>query len=160
MIGNTHSKNGLRNSKRKELTKEEQYNALLAHLARTGQGAPVGLLKLYPDNYNWSLTEELIEEGKFAIVPSHNMGGDYHLIINDDKYYRSEVDDPNVNTIDLMRHYLGIIEDDHIVLIFNVTIREIIDSNKEKYQEWLDKYKTKLDALLELKKELDEKKLL
>ena len=45
------------------MNKKEMYEVLLKMLALTGQGVPVGLLKSYPDEYDWSLTEELIEEG-------------------------------------------------------------------------------------------------
>jgi hypothetical protein len=141
------------------MSKEEQYEALLAHLSRTGQGAPVQLLKRYPDSYDWSLTEELIKEGKFAIVPAWGSSGTEHLIINDDKYFRAEVDDPNVTTIELMRHYIGIMKEDEIVPIYNVSIKEIIEKNKDSYDEWLNKYKSKLDALLELREEMNKKGL-
>ena len=136
------------------MSKEEQYDALLAHLSRTGQGVPVKILKRYPANYDWSLTEELINEGKLTIVPAWEGCGTEHLIINDDKYFRAEVDDPNVTTIELMRHYLGIMKDDEIVPIYNLSVKELIDKNKESYTEWLNKYKHKLDALIELKEKI------
>ena len=137
------------------MNKKEMYEALLKMLALTGQGVPVGLLKSYPEDYDWSLTEELIEEGKLAIV--YGGAGHDHLIINDDKYYRREVEDPELRTIEMMRHYIGDMEDDEILPLFNISIKEIIDLNKEDHDKWLEENKVKLDALIDLKQELIEK---
>lgn len=140
------------------MNKKEMYEALLKMLALTGQGVPVGLLKSYPDEYDWSLTEELIEEGKLAIV--YGGAGHDHLIINDDKYYRREVEDPELRTIEMMRHYIGDMEDDEILPLFNISIKEIIDLNKEDHDKWLEENKVKLDALIDLKQELTKEGLL
>ena len=140
------------------MNKKEMYEALLKMLALTGQGVPVGLLKSYPDEYDWSLTEELIEEGKLAIV--YGGAGHDHLIINDDKYYRREIEDPELRTIEFMRHYIGDMEDDEIVPMFDITIKEIIDLNKEDHGKWLEENKVKLDALIDLKEELNQEGLL
>ena len=140
------------------MNKKEMYEALLKMLALTGQGVPVGLLKSYPDEYDWSLTEELIEEGKLAIV--YGGAGHDHLIINDDKYYRREIEDPELRTIEMMRHYIGDMEDDEIVPMFDISIKEIIDLNKEAHAKWLEENKVKLDALIDLKQELIQEGLL
>ena len=140
------------------MNKKEMYEALLKMLALTGQGVPVGLLKSYPDEYDWSLTEELIEEGKLAIV--YGGAGHDHLIINDDKYYRREIEDPELRTIEMMRHYIGDMEDDEIVPMFDISIKEIIDLNKEDHDKWLEENKVKLDALIDLKQELIQEGLL
>lgn len=140
------------------MNKKEMYEALLKMLALTGQGVPVGLLKSYPEDYDWSLTEELIEEGKLAIV--YGGAGHDHLIINDDKYYRREIEDPELITIEMMRHYIGDMEDDEILPLFNISIKEIIDLNKEDHDKWLEENKVKLDALIDLKEELIQKGLL
>jgi len=140
------------------MNKKEMYEALLKMLALTGQGVPVGLLKSYPDDYDWSLTEELIEEGKLTIV--YGGAGHDHLIINDDKYYRREIEDPELRTIEMMRHYIGDMEDDEIVPMFDITIKEIIDLNKEDHGKWLEENKVKLDALIDLKEELIQEGLL
>jgi hypothetical protein len=140
------------------MNKQEQYEALLKHFALTGQGVPVTLLKSYPDDYDWSLTEELIAEGKLEIV--YGGAGHDHLIIADDKYYRTEVEDPKLIYIETMRHYIGIMEDDEIVPIFNISIKEIIELNKEPYDKWVKENKTKLDALKDLKQQLIKEGLL
>lgn len=140
------------------MNKKEMYETLLKMLALTGQGVPVGLLKSYPDDYDWSLTEELIEEGKLTIV--YGGAGHDHLIINDDKYYRREIEDPELRTIEMMRHYIGDMEDDEIVPMFDITIKEIIDLNKEDHGKWLEENKVKLDALIDLKEELIQEGLL
>lgn len=140
------------------MNKKEMYEVVLKMLALTGQGVPVELLKNYPDDYDWSLTEELIEEGKLAIV--YGGAGHDHLIINDDKYYRREIEDPELRTIEMMRHYIGDMEDDEILPLFNITIKEIIDLNKEDHGKWLEENKVKLDALIDLKQELIEKGML
>ena len=140
------------------MTQKEMYEVLLKMLALTGQGVPVELLRSYPDEYDWSLTEELIEEGKLAIV--YGGAGHDHLIINDDKYYRREIEDPEVRSIEMMRHYIGDMEDDEILPLFNITIKEIIDLNKEAHGKWLEENKVKLDALIDLKQELIQEGLL
>jgi hypothetical protein len=140
------------------MNKQEQYEALLKQLALTGQGVPVELLKSYPDNYDWSLTEELISEGKVKIV--YGGAGHDHLIIADEKYYRREVEDPELRTIELMRHYIGDMEDDEILPLFDTSIKEIIRLNQDMYDKWLEENKTKLDALKDLKQQLIEEGLL
>jgi len=140
------------------MNKQEQYEAVLKHLALTGQGVPVMLLKSYPDEYDWSLTEELIAEGKLEIV--YGGAGHDHLIIADDKYYRREVEDPEVRTIELMRHYIGDMEDDEILPLFDTSIKEIIRLNQDMYDKWLEENKTKLDALKDLKQQLIKEGLL
>ena len=65
------------------MNKEEIYEASLKMLALSGQGVPTELLKPHLD---WSLVEELIDEGKLSI--EHSSTGFEHLIINDDKYQR------------------------------------------------------------------------
>jgi hypothetical protein len=115
-------------------------------------------LKSYPDDYDWSLTEELIAEGKLEIV--YGGAGHDHLIIADDKYYRTEVEDPKLIYIETMRHYIGIMEDDEIVPIFNISIKEIIELNKEPYDKWVKENKAKLDALKDLKQQLIKEGLL
>ena len=140
------------------MNKQEQYDAVLKHLAMTGQGFPVELLKSYPDEYDWSLTEELISEGKLDIV--YGGAGHDHLIINDDKYYRQEIEDPEIKTIELMRHYIGEMEDDEIVPLFDISIKEIIRLNQDGYDKWLEENKTKLEALKDLKQQLIKEGLL
>lgn len=140
------------------MNKQEQYEALLKHLAMTGQGVPVELLKSYPDNYDWSLTEELISEGKVKIVDGG--AGHDHLIINDDKYYRREVEDPELRTIELMRHYINDMYDNEILPLFDMSIRDIISHNREMYDKWIEDNKTKLDALKDLKQQLIKEGLL
>jgi len=136
------------------MNKEEMYYAVLGMLAMSGQGVPVGLLKGRPKHeYDWDLTQELIDEGKLAIVETTT--GPDHLIINDDRYYRLEVDDPDIKRIELMRYHLGIIQIDEKIDFFNVSPREIIDHDREGYDRWLGENKEKLDAVLELKAKLE-----
>jgi len=59
-----------------------------------------------------------------------------------------------------MRHYIGDMEDDEIVPMFDITIKEIIDLNKEDHGKWLEENKVKLDALIDLKEELNQEGLL
>lgn len=59
-----------------------------------------------------------------------------------------------------MRHYIGEMDDDEIVPLFDISIREIIRLNQDMYDKWLEENKTKLDALKNLKKQLIKEGLL
>lgn len=124
------------------MNKEQIYDYVIANLCWNGKGV---YYEPIADNTH---VKDLIDEGKLATAKNHE--GVTMLILNDETYFRCEVDEYGTEMNEVLIHYLTANDDEEIVPIFDISIKKISDDNPE-IKSWIDRNKTKLDALRKLR---------
>ena len=137
------------------MNNEEFYNEMLKFLAFNGRGLTTEQISSIPNGTQ--LANELMHEGRLMKIKTDD--NEYTIVVNDEKYFRCEIDlvelfnDKTMSNYEHVIHYITAKDDDEVVPIFEYSVNQAIQKFPA-IKELVEKKRDKLDELRKLRDEL------